>query len=72
MTSSVAEKSFAVGTIAEIINECGVASVTFVNSLYPLFMKYIQDEDDEVRSNAVFGLGVLVANSGSKMHGYPL
>ncbi|KAK3085593.1 hypothetical protein FSP39_005824 [Pinctada imbricata] len=71
VTSSVAEKSFAVGTIADIIKECGVVSLAFVNSLYPLFMKYIQDEEDEVRSNAVFGLGVLVANSGDKMHGYP-
>lgn len=66
-TSSVAERSFAVGTLAEILLACGQVSVNFIDPLYPLFMKMIKDEDEEVRSNSVFALGVLLANSGDKL-----
>ncbi|XP_076111369.1 importin-4-like isoform X2 [Mytilus galloprovincialis] len=66
-TSSVSEKSFAVGTLAETLLACGQVSVNFVDPLYPLFMKMIRDEDEEVRSNSIFALGVLMANSGDKL-----
>ncbi|CAC5376943.1 IPO4 [Mytilus coruscus] len=66
-TSSVAEKSFAVGTLAETLLACGQVSVNFVDQLYPLFMKMIRDEDEEVRSNSIFAIGVLMANSGDKL-----
>ncbi|VDI78314.1 importin-4 [Mytilus galloprovincialis] len=70
-TSSVSEKSFAVGTLAETLLACGQVSVNFVDPLYPLFMKMIRDEDEEVRSNSIFALGVLMANSGDKLFSYP-
>lgn len=66
-TSSISEKSFAVGTLAETLLACGQVSVNFVDPLYPLFMKMIRDEDEEVRSNSIFALGVLLANSGDKL-----
>ncbi|XP_050398948.1 importin-4 [Patella vulgata] len=67
-TSSVPEKSFAVGTLAEVVQACGAASAEFVDTLYPLFMKHIQDEDEEVKSNAVFAVGVLAQYGGEKLH----
>ena len=30
--------------------------------LYPVFMESLKDQEDEVCSNAVYGLGVLAAN----------
>lgn len=70
-TSSISEKSFAVGTLAETLLACGQVSVNFVDPLYPLFMKMIRDEDEEVRSNSIFALGVLLGNSGDKLFPYP-
>ncbi|XP_070585747.1 importin-4 isoform X2 [Erythrolamprus reginae] len=58
-SSSTADKSFAVGVIAETIQGLGGASSSFVPHLLPLLMGAARDEDQEVRSNAVFGLGVL-------------
>ncbi|XP_033755786.1 importin-4-like [Pecten maximus] len=66
-TSSVSEKSFAVGTLAEIVQACGAAILPFTDTLYPLFMKMVKDEDDEVSSNSVFAVGVLIATSGEKL-----
>ncbi|KAK7498967.1 hypothetical protein BaRGS_00009776 [Batillaria attramentaria] len=67
-TSSTAEKSFAVGTLAEVIESIGDGTVAFVDALYPVFLRMVREEDDEVRSNAVFALGMLAANGGEKMH----
>ncbi|OWF34795.1 Importin-4 [Mizuhopecten yessoensis] len=66
-TSAVSEKSFAVGTLAEIVQACGTSIVPFTDTLYPLFMKMVKDEDDEVRSNSVFAVGVLLATSGETL-----
>ncbi|XP_076449742.1 importin-4-like [Babylonia areolata] len=66
-TSSTSEKSFAVGTLAEVIESIGETTVTFVDTLYPVFLRMVKEEDDEVRSNAVFALGMLAANGGDVM-----
>ncbi|KAL8619425.1 hypothetical protein ACOMHN_011776 [Nucella lapillus] len=66
-TSSTAEKSFAVGTLAEVIESIGETTVKFVDTLYPVFLRMVKEEDDEVRSNAVFALGMLAANGGDTM-----
>ncbi|KAJ8302474.1 hypothetical protein KUTeg_018870 [Tegillarca granosa] len=59
-SSAVSERSFAVGTLAEIIEACGwPCAVPFVEKLYPLFMKMIHDSDEEVRSNSLFALEIL-------------
>ena len=47
------------------------AIVPFVQHLYPVVMKAVQDEDDEVASNATYGLGVLAAFGGDAMFAYP-
>ncbi|KAK9398264.1 importin-4 [Crotalus adamanteus] len=51
-SSSSADKSFAVGIIAETVQGLGGASSSFVPHLLPLLMGAARDEDQEVRSNA--------------------
>ncbi|XP_066460134.1 importin-4 isoform X2 [Eleutherodactylus coqui] len=64
---SPAEKSFAVGTLAESVVSLGEATAQFVAQLLPPFITAAQDKDNEVRSNAVFGLGVLAEHGGAAM-----
>ncbi|CAH2294413.1 importin-4 [Pelobates cultripes] len=61
---SPAEKSFAVGTLAESVVAIGPATVQFVQQILPAFITGVRDEDNEVRSNSVFGLGVLAEHGG--------
>ena len=44
----------------------------FVPHLYPVFMKVLQDEDSEVRSNCTYALGVLAEFGGDPIYAYPL
>ena len=78
--STVAERSMAVGTFAEVHFSVSVVVMLFVClflcqivegignhaqhmlQLYPVFMESLKDQEDEVCSNAVYGLGVLAAN----------
>ena len=69
-TSATSEKSFAVGTLAEVIEACGApVGSRFVETLYPVFNKMMGDEDEEVRSNSVFAIGILAVNGGDGMLG---
>ncbi|XP_011946586.1 PREDICTED: importin-4 isoform X2 [Cercocebus atys] len=61
---TVAEKSFAVGTLAETIQGLGAASAQFVSRLLPVLLSTTREADPEVRSNAIFGLGVLAEHGG--------
>ncbi|XP_038597074.1 importin-4 isoform X1 [Tachyglossus aculeatus] len=61
---SAAEKSFAVGTLAEAVQGLGPASAQFVSRLLPALLEAAREPDPEVRSNAVFGLGVLAEHGG--------
>lgn len=61
---TVAEKSFAVGTLAESIQGLGAASAQFVSRLLPVLLSAAREADAEVRSNAIFGLGVLAEHGG--------
>ncbi|XP_075067258.1 importin-4 [Mixophyes fleayi] len=65
---SPAEKSFSVGTLAESVVALHEATVQFVPQLLPALLSAAHDEDNEVRSNAVFGLGVLAEHGGAAMH----
>ncbi|XP_048218679.1 importin-4 [Perognathus longimembris pacificus] len=65
---TVAEKSFAVGTLAECIQGLGAASGPFVSRLLPALLGAAREADPEVRSNAVFGLGVLAEHGGRAAH----
>ncbi|XP_063769722.1 importin-4 isoform X2 [Pseudophryne corroboree] len=63
-----AEKSFAGGILAESIVGLRGATVQFVPQLLPALISGAHDEDDEVRSNSVYGLGVLAEHGGGAMH----
>ena len=69
--TTTAEKSFAIGTIGETLHAMEDASEVFAENLYPHFLSMTQDDDEEVRSNAVFGLGILACYGGPVMHTYP-
>ncbi|XP_065913448.1 importin-4-like [Dysidea avara] len=65
--SQVAERSFVIGTLSEICEALGTSSANLLH-LISVFIKCLSDEDEEVRSNAAFGLGVLVSGSRSVQH----
>uniref|UniRef100_A0A8C0Q4J0 Importin 4 n=2 Tax=Canis lupus familiaris TaxID=9615 RepID=A0A8C0Q4J0_CANLF len=67
---TVAEKSFAVGTLAESIQGLGGASAQFVSRLLPVLLSTAREADPEVRSNAIFGLGVLAEHGGRPAQEY--
>ena len=67
----MSEKSFAIGTIAETLHSMADAVSGFVLPLYPVVMATVRDDDEEVRSNAIYGLGILLANGGAVALSYP-
>ena len=54
---SVAERSFAVGAIADSLEPLQGVLQPFLQHLLPLFGEMIKDSEDDVRNNAVYGLG---------------
>nr|XP_058944233.1 importin-4-like [Pocillopora verrucosa] len=60
----VSDKSFAIGTISEVMLAMSHAIVPFVQHIFPVFMTSLKDEDDEVRSNTIYGLGILAFYGG--------
>ncbi|XP_034416059.1 importin-4 isoform X1 [Cyclopterus lumpus] len=69
-TCTVADRSFSVGTIGEILQALvsvsggqGVAS-KLSNRLLPVLVAGVRDSDPEVRNNSVFGLGCLAQATG--------
>lgn len=62
--SSTADKSYAVGTLAEVAQGLGQEGIgPFCRPLLQVFLNGMRDQDGEVRSNAVFGLGVLIRSA---------
>ena len=51
---------------SQLVDGMGGHSYHFLE-LYPLFVKAMSDEEDEVCSNAIYGLGLLAANAGPKI-----
>jgi hypothetical protein len=63
--ASVSDRSFVIGVLAETVQNMNEGLVTpFLQSLFTMFYQYLIDDDEEVRTNACFGMGVLciVAN----------
>lgn len=58
--STIAEKSFSAGVLAVCMEPLKGALEPFVPHLYPTFTTLMRDSDNEVRNNAIFGLGELV------------
>ena len=49
----------------------GSPAAHFVASLYPAFVSMLQDADEEVRSNAVFAIGILMMQGQEQALSYP-
>ncbi|KAF9586193.1 hypothetical protein BGW38_008731 [Lunasporangiospora selenospora] len=62
-TKSTSERSMAIGSLGEIATEMKAAITEYTEQLFPLFVKALSDEDDEVRSNAAFAIGALCQNT---------
>jgi hypothetical protein len=67
--NTTAEKSFAAGSLAECMKPLAGNLDPFINHLVPVFVRLSKDKDDDVRNNAIFGLGELALYGGPTMHG---
>jgi hypothetical protein len=72
-TCTPAERSFSVGTLAECVEPLAGVLAPFATKLYQTFVSSMKDDsDDDVRNNAVFGLGELAMHGGEQMQqNYP-
>lgn len=74
---SVAERSFSMGTISEILQALatvsggGQVAGRLSNRLLPVLVAGVRDGDPEVRNNSVFGLGCLAEAAGPVVKSYP-
>ena len=57
--------------VLQILLNMGHAIVPFVQPLFPVFMTSLKDEDDEVKSNTIYGLGLLAFFGGDIILPYP-
>ncbi|KAF9141348.1 hypothetical protein BGX30_004984 [Mortierella sp. GBA39] len=57
------ERSMAMGCLGEIANGMSTGITDFTEQLFPLIVKGLSDEEDEVRSNAAFAIGALCQNT---------
>lgn len=72
MDSSEAQRSFAVGTIAECLPGLKHMTAAFVTQLLPAFLQTgTQDPCSEVRSNCFFGIGELALYGKEAVYPYP-
>lgn len=55
----------------QVLLAMGHTIVPFVQHLFPVFMTSLKDEDDEVKSNAIYGLGLLAFYGGDLITPYP-
>jgi len=65
---TTAERSFSIGSIADCMEPLAGLIEPFIKHLIPIYMELMKDSEDDVRNNAVFGLGemVLWAGPGAK------
>lgn len=66
------ERSTALGVIAEATKHLSTSVTPFTESLLPLIMRRLTDEDTLTKSNAVYAIGQLIANSEQREKTLPL
>nr|CAD7577331.1 unnamed protein product [Timema californicum] len=67
---TVSQRSFSVGTLSECMEPLGPRVAQFVPQLLPLFLQLAKDESDEVRNNAIFGVGEMVLHGKEALYPY--
>lgn len=60
---SEVDRNMAIGAIAETAAGMGAGVTDYTNELLSLFSKGLTDEDEEVKSNSAYGIGILCENS---------
>ncbi|KAH6584059.1 hypothetical protein BASA61_007707 [Batrachochytrium salamandrivorans] len=66
----VSDRSMAIGSLAEVAEGLEHGITEFSLDILSLFIRALRDEDDEVRSNAAFGVGLLVFHSTLDLSSY--
>lgn len=70
--NSISQRSFAFGTLAECMKSLGPYVEKFVPNLLHLWLTGAKDQADEVRNNAIFGLGEMILHGNEKVYAkYP-
>ncbi|KAG5874324.1 hypothetical protein JTB14_016355 [Gonioctena quinquepunctata] len=70
--NSIGQRSFAFGTLAECMKSLDVYMEKFVPTLLHLWLNGAKDSCDEVRNNAIFGLGEMILHGKDKIYSnYP-
>lgn len=73
----MAERSFSVGTVSEVLQALAAVpggrkvAGRLSNRLLPVLVAGVRDSDPEVRNNSVFGLGCLAEAAGPLVQSYP-
>ncbi|XP_046390558.1 importin-4-like [Ischnura elegans] len=65
---TVAQKSFSIGTISESIEPLSYRVSAYALNLLPLLLNASKDKNDDVRNNAIYGLGELVLYGKETLH----
>jgi hypothetical protein len=68
---SISQRSFAFGTLAECMKCLDVYVEKFLPHLVQLWLAGAKDAADEVRNNAIFGLGEMILHGKSAIFPYP-
>ncbi|RKO83503.1 armadillo-type protein [Blyttiomyces helicus] len=64
------DRSMAIGSLSEAANGLGKAVTPFTADLVPIFIKALGDEEEEIRSNGAYAIGVLVFHSEVDLSSY--
>lgn len=64
------DRNMAIGAIAEAAAGLGSGVTEFTNDLVQLFVKGLRDAEEEVKSNAAYGIGILCQNSATDLTRY--
>lgn len=58
------QRAFAIGVLSECFDALKDQSTQWFDTLLPIFLSCVNDRNDEVRNNTIFGLGEMVLYSG--------
>lgn len=61
------ERSLAAGTLAELVQSMKEAIIPFSADMFAIFLRGINDPSEDVVSNSVFGMGVLLESCGAAL-----
>lgn len=64
------QRAFAIGVLSECFAPLKEHSTQWFDTLLPIFLSCVNDRNDEVRNNTIFGLGEMVLYSGEISHKY--